>query len=665
MGLTLVQFRTARAAAVALLAALLAIAAAASAAVGAPADPTARISEVKTRDGIVQFLFSVKDLPTDAKLDPNSVLVQANGRDLKATAATPDQTQQSEAKLPLREVILTLDVSGSMQGDGIAAARSAAVAYAKSLPDDVRVGVVSFSDAPHVLLRPTTDRSKVASTIAALRANGNTALYDGLAAAAAVMNGLPGDAVKRLVVLSDGDDTTSTRSLDQAEAVLSSSHVTADVVAFRIPGNRAVLQQIASGSHGSVLDASDASALANAFAVAAKVFEQQVLVTVQVPDDLARTQATLETSLNAGSSSVTASVSLLLPNGVGGAKDTSTLVTSPPAASAGRTMLWVTCGIAFLAILLVALMFLWIPAEQREKAHQQARLAEAQRYALIGAAAQRGAARPTGPVESQFTQRTLAFVDRTMRAGGRRSRIVEDLDRAGLRLRPEEWVVFQIAAVAVVGAMVGLIVGSIWGFFVGAPLGYLACRAFLQNKISRRAAKFLDQLPDTLQLIAGSLRSGFSLSQALVGVVREGSEPTAGEFSRALNEVRLGAELEDALEGVAARMKCPDLHWVVMAIEISREVGGNLAEVLQTTVSTMRERAQLRGQVRVLSAEGRISAKILIGLPFLMAAYLLTFKRGYLNPLVNTAPGIAMLILGSCLLTVGIVWVNQLVKIEV
>jgi Flp pilus assembly protein TadB len=196
-------------------------------------------------------------------------------------------------------------------------------------------------------------------------------------------------------------------------------------------------------------------------------------------------------------------------------------------------------------------------------------------------------------------------------------------------------------------------------------LGWIACRVFVRVKTTKRAMAFEAQLPDALQLLAGALRSGFGLNQAIGSIVREGTDPVAGEFSRALTEVRLGAELEDALDALAERMRSDDMRLVVIAIRTAREVGGNLAEVLQTTVTTMRERVQLRGQVRVLSAEGRISARVLVALPILMVLYLLTFRRSYLNPLVTTGPGIGLSIAGVFLLLAGTFWLSRLVKIEV
>jgi tight adherence protein B len=289
------------------------------------------------------------------------------------------------------------------------------------------------------------------------------------------------------------------------------------------------------------------------------------------------------------------------------------------------------------------------------------------RYRVVGALGAETAVQPVsagGSAEySPLAQATLSMVDKAVRARGQRARVVEELDRAGLRMRPEEWIVLQVVAVVVGAVVFGLLLGIV-GVFVGALLGWLGMRVFVRTKIRRRADKFADQLPDTLQLIAGALRTGFSLNQALTGVVREGTEPTASEFARALAEVRLGSELEDALDGTADRMRCDDLHWVVLAVRISREVGGNLAEVVSTTMRTMRQRAELRGQVRVLSSEGRVSARILTALPFFVAGALFLLNRSYLAPLGHGA-GIAMIAIGSVLLALGSFWLSRIVKIKV
>ena len=629
----------------------------------AAADPTAKITDVTTQQGVVQYLFSVNGLANGEKLDPKSVVVTAGGQTLTATSSMPDASQAGQVHTPPRVVILTFDTSGSMQGDGIAAARSAAKSYVRSLPTDVKVGLVTFSDQPHVVVKPTGDRNALINAINGINAAGNTALYDAIVTASGLLTGLTDDAVTRLVILSDGDDTSSSHTLNDAINSLSATKTAADVVAFRLPGNQGVLNQIASKSRGKVLAANAAGDLAGAFASVAQQFDQQVLVTVQVPSSLADTQQNLMTSLSTGSRSVTASVNVQMPDALGGSTAVGGgPVISAPTGHSSKALLWLITGIAFLAFLVVALVAVWIPAASSQQAKRNARIAEVNRYQLVGALG----AQPEQPAapdsDGELARRALAFIDKTVRSRGKRDYLLDKLSRAGLRMRPEEWIVFQVASVVVPAAVLGILIHSIIGVLVGGVVGYAATRVYIDLKISRRSAAFMDQLPDTLQLIAGSLRSGFSLNQAIVGVVREGSEPTAGEFSRALTEVRLGADLEDALDDTARRMSCKDLHWVVMAVRISREVGGNLAEVLANTVGTMRERAQVRGQVRVLSAEGRISARILIGLPFLLAGFLLLFKRPYLRPLIHTSTGLILLVVGSVLLVLGAFWINRIVK---
>jgi tight adherence protein B len=172
-------------------------------------------------------------------------------------------------------------------------------------------------------------------------------------------------------------------------------------------------------------------------------------------------------------------------------------------------------------------------------------------------------------------------------------------------------------------------------------------------------------MPDTLQLVAGSLSAGYSLPQAIDAVVREGAQPIAGEFSRAIIESRLGVPVEDALENIALRMDNEDFRWVVMAIRIQREVGGNLAEVLSTVAQTMRERERVRRQVRVLSAEGRLSAWVLGGLPPLFLGYLLLVRPNYVKPLFTDKIGIAMLSVVGIVFIGGVFWLRKVVQVEV
>jgi tight adherence protein B len=324
-------------------------------------------------------------------------------------------------------------------------------------------------------------------------------------------------------------------------------------------------------------------------------------------------------------------------------------------------MLIIAMGSIFGVLVLTIVALLGVPARS---AGMDDRMQEAEQYRVDFL---------NGPPPKQqekpgigMVQLALHVADWFVRIRNSGAKIAMNLDRAGLELKPQEWMAIRLSAVAVLTALTLLMTGSL---LLAVPIGFLLAwlptALFLRVKTSKRCAAFADQLPDVLQLVASSLRSGFSLSQGLDSVVSEGSQPVAPEISRALAEARLGIDLEDALDKVAERMRCTDLSWVVMAIRISRQVGGNLAEVLSTTVHTMRERAQMKRQVRALSAEGRLSAYVLVALPVGVGLWLFAIRREYVRPLYTTGPGIVMLSMALIGIAIGGWWLSRIVKVEV
>ena len=166
-------------------------------------------------------------------------------------------------------------------------------------------------------------------------------------------------------------------------------------------------------------------------------------------------------------------------------------------------------------------------------------------------------------------------------------------------------------------------------------------------------------------LVATSLASGFSLLQALDSVAKDAPEPASKEFSRALAEARIGSDVSDALDHMGARMDSQNMRWTTMAIRIQREVGGNLAETLRTTAATLREREMLKRQVKTLSAEGKLSAIILIALPVGVLFFSMLTNYAYVSLLWTTAMGIGMCVAGLLAMAFGIWWMSKVVKIEV
>jgi tight adherence protein B len=179
----------------------------------------------------------------------------------------------------------------------------------------------------------------------------------------------------------------------------------------------------------------------------------------------------------------------------------------------------------------------------------------------------------------------------------------------------------------------------------------------------RRRTAFADALPDNLQLLTGTLRSGYGLLQALDTLAREAPEPAGGEFRRVLLEVRVGRDPGDALRALAVRMQSEDFEWVIGAIEINREVGGDLATIMDNVAETIRERQRLHRQMRALTAEGRISGYVLTALPVLLALALIVLNPEYIGRL-GSGPGLVMVGVGVVMLTVGWIWIRRLCRIE-
>ncbi|MET7276862.1 VWA domain-containing protein [Kribbella sp. NPDC005582] len=614
----------------------------------AAGDPSVRIDSVKVTPGHASLLL------TTANVD-GPVQVTA-GRTTLVARATPISSAKTRTA-PSRAVILVLDSSGSMAGSGIAAARQAALSYLNSLPGDVLAGLLTFSDRPRLVVKPTTSRNSVRNALAQVRAGGDTALYDAVRAAADALGStqLGAGAQRRLVVLSDGVDTSSKAKLSLVTGQLAGAGVPADVVAFRYgKGDRSAAQQIAAAAGGRTLTAQSASELTAAFAEVARNFTARSAIDVLVPDALAGQRVSLQVTVGAVHAQTTVTFAALTP------RSTPTPENVVPAPVPHRTvwtwqLLALLSGV-FLFLLLAVVLFRWQGVRQdatRRLLHQ------------VGQYGPRRDEHAATEAEGAAARTAVGFVGQALRSAGAEQGLARRLDLADVKRKPAEWALLTVcvAAVLVVLAMLfGL--SPLASIPVGLACGWFLQFAYLSIRISRRRAAFSEQLPDVLQLIVGSLRSGFSVAQAVDAVVRDGTQPAAGEFSRALAETRIGIELEESLNHVADRMESDDLRWVVMAIRIQREVGGNLAEVLKNTVDTMRERAQTRRHVQALSAEGRLSGYIIVALPIVLALFMTYTKSEYMRPLYTTPAGLMMVAGGAVLIIIGAFWIRALIKVE-
>jgi tight adherence protein B len=275
--------------------------------------------------------------------------------------------------------------------------------------------------------------------------------------------------------------------------------------------------------------------------------------------------------------------------------------------------------------------------------------------------------RPGSEPEPSLLGRAAAalvrVIDSVIGRSGRANSGAELLEEAGIHRRWQEFGALVIIVTVVAGA-VGLLLGGVLPALLLAAAVPVITRVWIGIRIGARQAKFADQLEDSLQLLSSSLRAGHSMLQALNSVAREAEQPTSEEFTRIINQTRVGREVGDALADTAARMQSDDFSWVTQAIAINREVGGNLAEVLDAVGSTIRERNQIRRQVKALAAEGKMSAYVLMALPFGITIFLAVANPSYLATFTTSLLGYALIGVSVVMLVIGALWLRKVINIK-
>lgn len=550
-----------------------------------------------------------------------------------------------------RTVVLALDASNSMARDNkFAAATAAASAFINAAPEDVEIGLLTFSSTVTILAEPTADHALLIAALEGIELSKGTRVYDALEAAV----GLAGpDGARSVLLLSDGKDQGNGSTIDQAIDVALDSEVVVDVVALdQEPLNFALMSRIAEATGGDVI-ASDPESLAGAFAAQAEALATQLLLTVVRPTEAEQEEADLTVAVMANSVEYTDTALVRLPP-----RDLGAVPVDNQETLFGRAFLWggsLVLAAGLTGLLVIALSGTRGPSlAERQIAH----------YSRTDGGTPPPPPRSMRQVAGDSVKGAALAISQTIVRGNVESHLSARLAGAGLTLTSAEWLLIH-SAVAATSSVVGLALRGVTLMVLMFIFGLVLPWAYLTRRHRRRLAAFHAQLAETLQLIAGGLSAGLSLPQAVDTVVREGSEPMAGELRRVLVEQRLGMDITVAMNGVATRMDSRDFAWVVMAIRIQREVGGNLSELLTTVSETLREREHLRRQVGVLSAEGRISAWILGALPIVMFTYVAVVRPEFIRPLLTEPAGLLMLAGAIVLLLAGFWTMSRIVKVEV
>lgn len=244
--------------------------------------------------------------------------------------------------------------------------------------------------------------------------------------------------------------------------------------------------------------------------------------------------------------------------------------------------------------------------------------------------------------------------------------IAHKLIQAGIPMRGSEFLVI-CCGTGLFGAVFGFVLsgGNFMVAIVCGIVGYLIPLLVLKLKIERRVKVFNNQLGDSLVLVANSLRTGYSFLQSIELVSREMPKPIGEEFARVLKEMNLGVGTEAAMNNLAKRVNSDDLDLVVTAVLIQRQVGGNLAEVLDSISNTIRERIKIKGQIKTLTAQGRISGLIVSLLPLGTGLLIYVVNPGYMNVLFTHPVGKALLAVGIVSQVIGMWIISRIVNIEI
>jgi len=560
------------------------------------------------------------------------------------------------------EVVLLVDTSGSMSGAPIAQAREAASVFIDQLPPTTRVAVMGFGWTPAVVEPFTTDLDLARAAVERLGASGETALYDGVSAAVAQFD-LTTNAQRRIVLVSDGGDTVSESGLVATNVLLDSSDLQLQVISLvTAESDSSALESLARSGNGRVVEASDPEALTDVFDGVASALVNQYRVSFEL-DGGGRT--IIGIGLDRDGTSATASIEASFAEVA--APATPAPVASEPAASPAEPevaiappprvtpdtgsswLLPAGLGASFFG-LVVLLAVLFAPGRRQNVLRD---------WAPAAATSSRAVGRWVRGTPGWV----MSAVDSTLSRRGRERRLELTLAQAGIEMRPAEVLLLSTVA-TLVAVLVGMVFGGIVGGILLGVTAVLVVRTLIKRRAEARKAKFAEQLHGVLQMMAASVRAGYSIAQAVDTVAREAESPARDEFQRVLVEVQLGRDMTDGFAALAERVDNEDFRWVVEAIDISRAVGGDLGEVLDNIASTIRDRDRVRRHVQTLSSEGRLSAWILSALPFVMAGWLAFVNPDYLAQLTDRGNGRALIGCTLILVGIGIVWMQRIARPE-
>ncbi|MEA2016604.1 MAG: type II secretion system F family protein [Actinomycetota bacterium] len=560
-------------------------------------------------------------------------------------------------------VVLAVDTSGSMEGEPIGDAISAVSIFIGEMRDIDKTAALSFADSVITHSGFTSDHSELRDSISGIEAEGDTSLFDGIYTACGMFRSEDNIKHRYLIVLSDGADTASSHSVEEVIERAEQEEVSIYSIALLSPEyNLENIKYISESTGGELLTAVDSKELEELYKKISKRITNQYRISY--------------TSLWPDAENIEISVGI---EKMDTASSATTSYENPYYASPPKEVVFDSINYLFLnifnsrwaKIVLFALVFisvslflyalvLFIPVRRRTLRDK------AKGYGLEGREAEEEEEEEYGEEKERkgFLGWLIRIISKVATRRGFIELLESRLDRAGMKIRTGEFITLHLFAVVALGMIAYYFSRNPLITLLIVIIAVLSPFMLLNIKTAQRLKIFHEQLPDALQLISGSLKAGYSFNQALAMVVDESKPPLSEEFRRMLSEMRMGIQERKALENLTDRIKSEYFDWTVMAINVQREVGGNLSEVMATISDTIRERDRVMNRIKALTSEGKLSAIILIALPAVVGLLLAVLNREYISLLYTTKIGLLMMVGAVIMMIMGIIWILKIIQIK-
>jgi len=573
-------------------------------------------------------------LPSGQRVESSRFTVLENGKQVLGARVAP-------ASALAGGVALVIDASDSMRGAPIRGAMYAARAFAARRNVNQRIALVTFNSSNRLALPFTGSQSKIDAALAQTpRLAFGTHIYDAIATAVAQIQAA-GLQTGVIVILSDGGDTGSTLSLEQAANLANKAHIRVYSVGLRgatfRPGS---LQGLAAATGGSFSEARNTAELAQIYDQLGLKLANQYVVTYK--------------SLLDPGTKARVSVSVA---GIGNAK---TAYTAPAAKTERVTQpLQNRVWRSWVAFLVVALLVGGLIGMGLFLAVRPTGSTVRARLSDFVSTTRPAAQEEREPLASRVFEGTEQSLEKTRWWQS----FTEGLELANIKIPPVQLLAGTLILTLLVMWVLGTFVAGILAL-LGLAVPFLV-RAFILNRIDKTRRAFAEQLPDNLDVVASGLRAGHSIVGGMSLVVNDAAEPSRSEFQRVIADEQLGIPLEDSLSTVARRMNSRDVEQVALVSSLQRQTGGNSAEVLDRVVENIRERQALRRLIRTLTAQGRMSRWIVSFLPVALLLLISAINPSYMKPLFTHTSGHVILVVGAVMIVAGSLVIKRIVDFKV